>query len=148
MMKTVSDKTTRDELIRRIRQLSPNATAQWGKMNVHQMVKHCSLWEELMLGKKKYNQNWMGKLFGKMALKSLLKDDKPLSRNTPTVPELKIKETSDFETEKARWISLMEERASRPTPEIMHPFFGKMTKEKSDFLIYKHTDHHLRQFNG
>ncbi len=103
MMKTVSDKTTRDELIRRIRQLNPNATAQWGKMNVGQMVKHCSLWEELMLGRKEYKQNWIGKLFGKMALKGLLKDDKPLSRNTPTLPDLKIKETGDFETEKARW---------------------------------------------
>ena len=147
-MKTVSDKTTRDELIRRIRQLTPNATAQWGKMNVDQMVKHCSLWEELMLGKKKYKQNWIGKLFGKMVLKRLLKDDKPMSRNTPTLPDLKIKETGDFETEKTRWISLMEERASKPAPDIMHPFFGKMTREQSDFLIYKHTDHHLRQFNG
>ncbi len=52
-MKTVSDKTIRDELIGRIRQLTPKATAQWGKMNVDQMVKHCSLWEELMLGKKR-----------------------------------------------------------------------------------------------
>ena len=148
MMKTVSDKTTRDELIRRIRQLNSNATAQWGKMNVDQMVKHCSLWEELMLGKKKYKQNWIGKLFGKMALKGLLKDDRPMSRNTPTLPDLKIKETGDFETEKTRWISLMEERASHPPPDIMHPFFGKITGEQSDFLIYKHTDHHLRQFNG
>ena len=148
MMKTVSDKATRDELIRRIRQMTPNATAQWGKMNVDQMVRHCSLWEELMLGKKKSKQNWIGKLFGKMALKGLLKDDKPLRRNTPTIPDLKIKETGDFETEKARWIRLMEERVSSPVPEIMHPFFGKMTKEQSDFLIYKHTDHHLRQFNG
>ena len=147
-MKTISDKAIRDELIQRIRQLNENASAQWGKMNVHQMVRHCSLWEELMLGKKKYKQYWIGYLFGKVALKRLLSDDKPLSRNTPTLPDLKIKETGDFETEKARWISLMEERASNPVPEIIHPFFGKMTREKSDYLIYKHTDHHLRQFNG
>ena len=146
-MKTISDKAIRDELIQRIRQLNENATAQWGKMNVHQMVRHCSLWEELMLGKKKYKQYWIGYLFGKIALKRLLSDDKPLSRNTPTLPDLKIKETGDFEMEKARWISLMEERASNSVPEIIHPFFGKMTREKSDYLIYKHTDHHLRQFN-
>jgi hypothetical protein len=147
-MKTVSDKTTREELIQRIRQLTPHATAQWGKMNVHQMVRHCSLWEELMLGKKKYKQSFIGKLFGKMALKNLLKDEKPLSRNTPTLPDLKIKETGDFETEKAIWISLIEERTSYTEPEIIHPFFGKMTREQSDLMIYKHTDHHLRQFNG
>ena len=99
MMKTISDKSTRDELIERIKRLNENATAHWGKMNVHQMVRHCSLWEELMLGKRKYKRNWIGYLFGKIALKSLVRDEKPLSRNTPTVPDLKIKETGDFETE-------------------------------------------------
>jgi len=29
----------------------------------------------------------------------------------------------------------------------MHPFFGKMTKEQVGYLAYKHTDHHLWQFN-
>ena len=148
MMKTISDQTTRDELIERIKRLNENATAQWGKMNVHQMVRHCSLWEELMLGKKKYKRSLIGFLFGRIALKSLTRDEKPLTRNTPTLPDLKIKETGDFEKEKARWISLMMEQASYSGPEINHPFFGKMTKEQSGYLLYKHTDHHLRQFNG
>ena len=148
MMKTISDKTTRDELIQRIRRLNENATVQWGKMNVHQMVRHCSLSEEMLLGKTKYKRNWMGFLFGKIALKGIMKNEKPMMRNSPTVPELKVKETGLFETEKARWISLVEEHAHLPRPEILHPFFGKMTKEQIDYLVYKHTDHHLRQFNS
>jgi|SRR5450755_1716365 hypothetical protein len=148
MMKTTADKTTRDELIHRIQWLNENATARWGKMNVHQMVKHCSLWEEMMLGRTTYKRHWLGYLFGKIALKGLVKDEKPMTRNAPTIPELKVKETGHFETEKARWISLMEEYALHPGPEILHPFFGKMTREQMGYVLYKHTDHHLRQFNG
>src|SRR3954462_5278048 len=110
-MKTILDKTTREELVERIRRLDKNATARWGKMNVHQMVRHCSMWEELMLGKKRYKRSLVGYLFGKIALNSLTKDDKPLTRNTPTIRELKIKDTGDFEAEKARWISMIEEQA-------------------------------------
>jgi hypothetical protein len=111
-------------------------------------VKHCSLWEEMMMGRRKYKRNWLGYLFGKIALKGLVKDEKHMARNAPTIPELKVKETGDFETEKARWVSLMEEYDHLSGPEILHPFFGKMTREQMGYLIYKHTDHHLRQFNG
>src|ERR1700732_4145324 len=91
-MKTIFDKTTRDELINRINTLNENNTAQWGKMTIYQMIKHCALWEEMALSKKKYKRAFIGRLFGKMALKGLIKDDRPLARNAPTIPELKIKE--------------------------------------------------------
>ena len=65
-MKTLFDKTTRDELINRINTINENSTAQWGKMNVYQMLKHCTLWQEMILGKKKYKQPFIGRLFGKM----------------------------------------------------------------------------------
>jgi hypothetical protein len=147
-MKTISDKTTRDELIERVRRLKENASAQWGKMNVHQMVRHCCLSEEMLLGKKKYKQNLVGFLFGKIALRGIMKDEKPMMRNSPTVPNLKVKENVDFEKEKKRWIHFLEEHADVARLGIMHPFFGKMTKEQIDRLVYKHTDHHLRQFGA
>jgi len=53
-MKTIFDKQTRDELIDRINKLNENSTAQWGKMNVYQMLKHCTLYEEMLLGKKEF----------------------------------------------------------------------------------------------
>ena len=52
-MKTIFDKTTRDELISRINSLHHTSTAQWGKMNVFQMTKHCTIWEEWILGTNK-----------------------------------------------------------------------------------------------
>lgn len=104
-MKTIFDKATRDELTKRINSLNENSTAQWGKMNIYQMIKHCTLWEEMMQGKQKHKQAFIGRIFGKMALKNVLKDDAPLRRSTPTLPELIIKGNGDVEAEKVKWIS-------------------------------------------
>ena len=147
-MKTIFDIPTRDELIKRINALNENSMAQWGKMNVSQMLKHCVQWEEMILGKKVYKQSFIGKLFGKSALKSMLKDDSQVKRNMPTVPAFKIKENGDIESEKRKWIALMEDHDHFSNPSFIHPFFGKMTKEQIGYLAYKHTDHHLRQFNS
>jgi hypothetical protein len=148
-MKTVFDKTTRDELIGRINTLNENSTAQWGKMNVYQMMKHCVLWEEMIAGKIRCKQAFIGRLFGKMALKGLLKDEKPLRRSTPTANELRVAESNgDVAAEKTKWIALIEENANFSNHDFVHPFFGKMTKEQIGCMAYKHIDHHLRQFNS
>jgi Protein of unknown function (DUF1569) len=147
-MKTIFDKTTRDELITRINTLNENSTAQWGKMNIYQMLRHCRLWEEMILGKRKYKRVFIGRLFGKMALKIVLKDQNPLRRNSPTIPELIIKENGNILSEKKEWLALIEEQEHFSKPDFVHPFFGKMRKEQLGYFAYKHTDHHLRQFNS
>ena len=147
-MKTIFDKRTRDELIQRIHMLDENSTAQWGKMNIYQMLKHCTLWEEMISGKKKYKRAFLGCLFGKIALKDLIKNESPIRRNTPTIPEFRIRENGDVLLERTKWIALIEQHADFSNPGFVHPFFGKMTKEQIGYLAYKHTDHHLRQFNS
>jgi hypothetical protein len=148
-MKTVFEKPTRDELIARINKLDKNSLPQWGKMDIAQMIKHCRLWEEMISGELKCKRSFAGRLVGQMVLKAFLKDERPLGRNTPTAPELKVGETNGVITaEKARWIDMIEKNAQFSNPNFVHPFFGKMTKEQVGQLDYKHIDHHLRQFNG
>jgi hypothetical protein len=148
-MKTIFDKTTRDELIVRINMLNENSTAQWGKMNIYQMLKHCTLCEEMYLGKRKYKRAFIGRLFGRIGLRNLLKDETPIKPNSPTSPEFKIKEMGgNILTEKIKWISLIGEYAEYSNENFEHWFFGKMTKEQVGQFAYKHTDHHLRQFNS
>ena len=150
-MKSIFDKEIRDELIRRIHLLDESRTAEWGKMNVYQMLKHCSMWEEWIIGKNKpnYKQEFIGLIFGKIALKRMIKDDRPLDKNVPTSSFLKIKEkTGDIESEKRRWIALLEDYEYYSNPDFIHDFFGKMTKDQIGVLAYKHTDHHLRQFRS
>jgi len=148
-MKTVFDATTREGLISRINSLDEKKAALWGKMNAYQMVKHCRQWEEMISGELPCKRSFAGRIFGKIALKGFLKDDSPPGRNTPTAPELKVKENSgDFTSEKNNWILLIEKNAHFSNPDFIHPFFGKMTKEQIGCLSYKHIDHHLRQFGA
>lgn len=149
-MKTIFDPNNRAELIDRIKLINDSSSALWGKMNVYQMLKHCTNWEEWILGKKQYiyKQEFLGSIFGKMALRKMIDTEKPFDRNVPTSDQLKIKETSgDLEAEKEKWIALLHEYENYSNPGFIHDFFGKMTKDQIGRLAYKHTDHHLRQFN-
>jgi len=147
-MKSVLDAATREELTQRIDTLNENSVAQWGKMNVYQMLKHCSIWDEMVHNNKMGKRVFLGRIIGGMALKSVLKDEKPLDKNSPTLRELIIKENGDIATEKAKWISLIKQYEQYSHDYFVHPFFGKMTKEQIGRFAYKHTDHHLRQFNS
>jgi hypothetical protein len=85
--------------VTRINSLNENSKAQWGKMNVSQMLQPCVKWDEMALGKRKYKQSFIGKLFGKMALKDMMKD-KPMKRNLRTVPSFKIRQNPDVAEKK------------------------------------------------
>lgn len=147
-LKTVYEKETKDELISRINSLNPESKAQWGKMNVYQMAKHCRMWEEMLAGKIKVKRKFISFLFGPLILKAVLKDNRGMRPNSPTVPEFVIKENSgDLEKEKQNWIEALKNQVSLSN-ELIHPFFGKMTSQQIGQLAYKHNDHHLRQFGA
>lgn len=145
-MKTVFDTKTVDGLVGRIHLLQADTRRQWGKMDACQMLKHCTLSEEVFQGKKQYNRLFMGRLFGGMVLKGLLKNEDPMKKNQPTHPEMRITGTGDFEAERTKWIALLKSYSSFSNSGFVHPFFGKMTKDQIGQFVYKHTDHHLRQF--
>lgn len=148
-MATIFDTEIRDALIARISEINENSKAQWGKMNVYQMLKHNTYWNGWILGKGNhtYKQAFMGRIFGKRVLKGMVKAERPLDRNIPTSNQFKVKETEgDLEAEKSNWISLTKAYENHDNPAFVHDFFGKMTKEQIGILVYKHTDHHLRQF--
>lgn len=148
-MKTIFDKSTRTELIERVGKINESKKAEWGKMNVFQMLKHNTYWNGWILGKDDhtYKQAFPGKIFGKLALKKMIKDEKPLDKNIPTSAQFKVKEMDgSLESEKSKWILLIKGYENCNNPNFIHDFFGKMTKEQIGLLVYKHTDHHLRQF--
>jgi hypothetical protein len=94
-----------------------------------------------------YKQTFIGKLFGKMVLKSNTKNDKPLGKNTPAGSDFIVKEKSgDVEKQKKTLIELIERYEQFNNSNFIHDFFGNMTKEQIGIFAYKHSDHHLRQF--
>ncbi len=148
-MRDIFHPQTVADLKTRINNINSNAEAQWGKMNVYQMLKHCTENEKLLLREKKFRRIFMGRIFGKMALKSNIKDDNPMDKNNPTHPELKITGTGNVETEKQLWITLLDQYLTKKAADytdFVHPFFGKMNSEQVSRFAFKHIDHHLRQF--
>ncbi len=146
-MKTLFDKATRDEIVARIHRVEGNNKAQWGRMNVYQMLKHCTLWEDMIFGKIPAKRAFIGRIFGRLALKTVLKDDSPLRRNMPTIPALIVKEESgDVARQKKEWSDRIGVYSNFGLSSFMHPFFGQMSREQIGQMAYKHADHHLRQF--
>src|SRR4051794_39642311 len=112
-MKTIFDKSTRDELVNRINTLNKDSKRQWGRMNVCQMLKHCILADEMYLGRKEYKRVFIGRLLGRIALKSILKDEGAMKRNSPTLADFKVEETDgDISSEKKKWVALLSEYAN------------------------------------
>jgi hypothetical protein len=148
-MKSIFDKVTRDEIIVRINSINNESVGLWGKMNVYQMLKHCTLWEEMILGKLKVKRMFAGRIIGKMALKDVLRNEEHLRKNSPTSPELKITETTgNISLQKAEWFERIKEYEHYNYSNFIHPFFGKMTNDQVGLFVYKHADHHLRQFGA
>jgi hypothetical protein len=119
-------------------------------MNVYEMTRHCAIWNEWVLGKNDIpnKQGLLGKIFGKMALKSNTKDDKPLGKGMPAGSAFTVKQKEgDLATQKKILVDLIADFENFSDEQFMHDFFGKMTKEQIGIFAYKHSDHHLRQFN-
>lgn len=150
-MKTVFNENDRNALIGRIQMLHAQSTAQWGKMNVQQMIQHCINADDMILQNKKFKLSFIGRLIGPRMLRNELKDDRPLPKNTPTIDSLKSDVVDEpLEQLKNTWISRLNNYAHYDQPDysFLHPFFGKMTKKQIGQHMYKHADHHLRQFGG
>ncbi|MFI5198339.1 MAG: DUF1569 domain-containing protein, partial [Thermoanaerobaculia bacterium] len=79
----------------------------------------------------------------------LLHSDKPMGKNAPTDPTFVIAGARDFEKEKARLLAIATRFASSGPAAVngrIHSFFGVMTGDEWGVLMWKHLDHHLRQF--
>lgn len=149
-MKTLFDAAVRSELIQRINSLNENNKPLWGKMNSYQMTKHCTLWNEWVLGKKDfiYRQEFLGKIFGAWALKSNTKDDTPMGKNMPAGKAFTVNEKQgNLEIQKSIWRDQISAYEHFSNDHFIHDFFGKMSKEQIGIFAYKHNDHHLRQFS-
>ena len=148
-MKNLFDPARVSEIKERLSRLSPNSPRQWGKMNASQAVAHCVAGSELPLGERLPPRVLLGRVLGWIIKPLALKDDKPMRPNSPTVPGLVMDGDHDFELERERLYKKIDRfAAAGPQGCTSHPhsFFGKLTPEEWAILMYKHLDHHLRQF--
>ena len=148
-MKNLFEAATVEEVKGRMAQLRPDSQRLWGKMNPAQAVAHCSAGLELAVGDRTPPRVLVGRIMGWIVKPLVLRNDEPMRRNSPTIKDLVVQDERDLGTERERLRGLIERfAASGPAGCTAHPhsFFGRLTPEEWAILMYKHLDHHLRQF--
>ncbi len=91
----------------------------------------------------------IGRLIGPLVKRLALGNDAPFRPNSPTAPALVVSDARDLEQERTRLAGLIDRFAAGGAAGCSthpHPFFGRLTPEQWAELMYKHLDHHLRQF--
>lgn len=147
-MKNLFDKDIYAEITSRMNSLTPNSQRQWGKMNPAQMLAHCKEAFKVPLSDKKMPRMFLGLLIGWM-VKPKLYNESPWKKNLPTAPNFIIKDERDFDKEKQEligMINLFYHGGPENVGRFPHPMFGSFTKEQWGKSMYKHLDHHLKQF--
>ncbi|WP_066069682.1 DUF1569 domain-containing protein [Neobacillus soli] len=147
-MKNIFNPMHTAEILKRIDKLSPNSQPQWGKMDVAQMLAHCSAFQDIAMGNSFPPRSWLGIIVGRFA-KQIVYNEKTLPRNMSTIPTILIADNREFEIEKEKLkqkIITFQNNGPEKCTTHPHPFFGKLTSEQWGKGIYKHLDHHLKQF--
>lgn len=140
-----------DKVIQRINNLTPTTQARWGKMNVSQMLAHCSVSYEMVYEDKYPKPNFLMKLILKAFVKKTVCGANPYKQNVPTAPQFIIKGTPDFEKEKARLIAFIQKTqqlGEEKFATMESHSFGKLSINEWNNMFYKHLDHHLKQFGN
>lgn len=149
-MKNLFERETVDEIISRIDSLRPTSERHWGKMNVGQMMAHCSATMDMASGRLILPRAFIGRILGPF-FKPIYTNEKPFSRNSPTAKELVFPSDRDFlrEQEQLRQkVREFHEGGEAKCTRHPHPFFGALTPQEWSRGSYKHLDHHLRQFGA
>jgi hypothetical protein len=137
------------EVKERIAQLRPNSDRVWGQMNPAQALEHCSRGIELAIGDRMPPRALLGRVIGWIVKPMALGNDEPMRRNSPTVTGLVVQDERDLGMERERLCGLIDRfAAAGPVACTTHPhsFFGRLRPDEWATLMYKHLDHHLRQF--
>jgi hypothetical protein len=147
-MKSIFNTDNNAELISRINQLTADSRAQWGQMNVAQMMAHCTIAMNMAFGNSKNYRHWVGFFFGDFAKNRNLKGNQ-LDRNIPAYIKMRIMDDRNFEEEKTKLIAVIQDiliKGEAGLVKYPHPYFRTFKPGEWSQLNWKHLDHHLRQF--
>ncbi|MFL6354600.1 MAG: DUF1569 domain-containing protein [Bryobacteraceae bacterium] len=149
-MKNLFDAPMVGQVKSRLSNLEPQAERRWGKMTAAQMLAHCSVSIQWALGEVVPERGPLPvRLLGRLVKPMVFRNENPLRKNSPTAKSLIVADVRDLSKERSRLSGLIDRFAAGGTAACTknpHPFFGALTAEQWAILMYKHLDHHLRQF--
>lgn len=148
---TILNKESHESILRRIHDLKSDSKAQFGKMNVNQMLCHTA--DQLRMAMSfieiPLQGNRISRYFKKQMALTLdnippekmetLDEINPQKDGTPPI---------SFEDDKVNLIKLLDLFVNNEEHYTLqhHPMFGDLDKDEWGRLIYVHLNHHLKQF--
>lgn len=153
-MKNLFDPIVLENTRQRVLDLRPESKRQWGSMDLAQTLAHCTSGVEMAMGViRPKRAPFPASLIGVLIKPLVFRDDKPMRRNSPSSPELFSTNPTelDFTREHSQLVAAIGDFASHGPEgcsQYPHPFFGPLKPEQWAILMYKHLDHHLRQFGA
>lgn len=147
-MHTLFQASGKANLMDRIDKLSSFSQRQWGTMTVEEMLWHLRCQLELALGIRE-QRTQVKSVLRLPLLRWLALYVFPWPKGSPTAPEMHVRKSNPavatFQQEKDLLLQRLKE-VEEATSLGPHPLFGAMSKQLWGRLIWKHIDHHLRQF--
>ncbi|MEN9700113.1 MAG: hypothetical protein RLZZ301_1311 [Bacteroidota bacterium] len=141
---------TTQQLHARIDALSSQTQALWGKMKVAQMLSHCQVAYQQILGE---NTDKPGPFMGWMLrtfFKTSMVNEVPYKPNLPTGPTfIRVGQDFNFEEEQQKlknYIQRIQEMGPDRLASIPSLSLKKLTASEWNNFLFKHIDHHLKQF--
>lgn len=145
-MKTIWDPGCRQELLGRFEKLTSDRHPAWGSMTAAQVLGHLADPLNAAMGKKSVAPK--PGPFSNPVIRTLIIYWMPWPKGAPTAPEFVHAHEEDFNSNLSALHATVEEfvaagvNASRQP----HPAFGQLSGKAWGRLVYRHLDHHLRQF--
>jgi len=145
-MKSICHIETKEQIIDRLNKFDSQKQPLWGQFTCQKMLSHLADSLRMALGhltvaaKKTPVRYW--------PINLLLVYWMPIPKGIPTSPELIARAGDAIDKEIDSIINLLNEFADRKDEKNWpyHPAFGKLSKSAWGVLLYKHVDHHLKQF--
>jgi hypothetical protein len=147
-MRSIWQEDARRELNDRVAALAWDGRAAWGKFTAPKMVCHLADSLRMAMGELKVAPKRLPIRYA--PLKQFIIYVAPFPKGVPTAPELLTREPREWTRDVADVQELLaragQARTTDGWPE--HPAFGKLSTRAWGVLIYRHMDHHLKQFGA
>lgn len=147
-MKNLFQPKEKESLISRLYQLNVNSRRRWGTLSVEQVIPHLTDPLRVALGDKvaqPMKSVLYNSLLGKMVVWFL-----PWPKGAPTAPEFVVGKgctpPEDLEKDKQTLVLYMHRFSNHRGKFHTSPVFGNISTKAWSRLMWRHLDHHLRQF--
>jgi hypothetical protein len=132
-------------LVQRLSGMESHSTRKWGRMSPAQTLEHLD--KAIGCGIGRYDFKDISNPLTRTLVKWIVVYGIPrFPHNARTGPMLIISHEPDFASTRQHLLETIQLAFQSRQEHYFHPLFGKMSRKHWGVLVYKHLDHHLRQF--